>query len=199
MGNALGNKEKFMALIASDIIKQSDALVVLEGDGYSRLLLGVNLYYKNYAKKIILSGGLENSPMGSYHSDKLYFAVTNLAGIPESNIIRECESIHTRGQAEHVINVCLDNNFKKIILIASHFHQYRAFLTFLKVNQEKNANLIIYNSPANDVFWFFDPGWGKRIDLLEKEFEKIDEYSQKGHIASFEDAINYQQWKENQK
>ena len=62
-----------------------------------------------------------------------------------------------------------------------------------------NENKIaLYNSPARNLEWFSASNWGVRIERLEQEFEKIEKYSQLGHLATFKQAINYQRWKEQQ-
>ena len=62
----------------------------------------------------------------------------------------------------------------------------------------ENANLKIqiYNSPARNISWFEKVVNKNRKELFEGELEKIEEYSKKGHVASVEDAIEYEQEKE---
>jgi hypothetical protein len=83
-----------------------------------------------------------------------------------------------------------------MILVASHYHQYRAFLTFLKVMGDLHMEVVLSNAPARYVPWFVDHGWGTRFDLLDGEFEKIRHYQTLAHIATFEEAIEYLRWKE---
>jgi hypothetical protein len=56
--------------------------------------------------------------------------------------------------------------------------------------------LVIYNAPVRNLSWFSETGWGRRIDRLEQEFERIEKYEKLGHIATFDEVINYQKWKE---
>ena len=67
---------------------------------------------------------------------------------------------------------------------------------FLKVVLATNQNIILYNAPVRNLGWFKETGWGKRIDRLEVEFKRIDEYSKFGHLATYEEAIDYQEQKE---
>ena len=87
-------------------------------------------------------------------------------------------------------------NWKKIILVASHEHQYRAYLTFLRQIIDSKSKIVLYNAPARDLKWFVDDGWGIRIDRLENEFNRIEKYLALGHLANFDEAIEYQKWKE---
>jgi len=97
-----------------------------------------------------------------------------------------------------IVNFSRKNNWKRLILVGSHYHQYRAYLTFLRQIQISNSEIILYNAPARDLKWFHDEGWGNRFDLLEQEFLRIENYSKLGHLATYEQAIAYQRWKEKQ-
>jgi len=190
-------REKVIALIDNDGLKQSDAIVLLEGDGLNRFEKAVNLYKAGWASKIIFSGGIVDYEYGSFpYSDVLPHIL--LQGVPETDIIHEDKSLNTREQAIEVVKIACSNNWKKLILVATHEHQYRAYLTFLREVIDANCNMILYNAPVRNLPWFTDNVWGKRFERLEQEFDRIDKYSQSGHLASYQEAINYQQWKEQQ-
>ena len=189
------DREKFIALVDNDRVKPSDAIILLEGDGLNRANKAGCLFAQGMAKKIVFSGGIDNPNYGSFTAEKVLPELYKLGVIKEAIILDE-KSQNTHDQAIEIVAMMCQMGWKRIILVASHYHQYRAYLTFLKVVQEVGHDLIIYNAPANDLPWFSDDGWGKRIDLLEREFMKIDEYTKLGHIASFEFAVEYQRWKE---
>lgn len=187
--------EKLIVLIDNDFIKHSDAIVLLEGDGLNRVDKVLELFNNGYGDNIVFSGEIDNPSYGSYTAKKVIPILLD-KGIPKEIIIHENKSKNTREQAVEVIKLLKKNSWRKIILVASHYHQYRAYLTFLKVIQEQNIPIVVYNAPARDLKWFEETGWGKRIELLEREMIKIYEYSILNHIASFQSAIEYQQWKE---
>jgi uncharacterized SAM-binding protein YcdF (DUF218 family) len=193
----LTEREIFSILICGDKLKHSDAIVVLEGDGFSRVRKAINLFHEELADVIVLSGGIDNEPAGSFHVKKLSPLFIR-EGIPEKSIIIEDVSLNTRDQAIQVIRIANEKGWKRIILVASHYHQFRAYLTFLKVILGNDFKIELINAPATDLNWFEDTEWGNRYDLLQDEFEKIEEYGKMGHIASFEQAIEYQKWKEKQ-
>lgn len=189
------NSEKFIALVDNDILEKSDAIVLLEGDGLNRYQKAVELYNLKFADKIVFSGGITDYEYGSFpFSDVLPHILQK--GIPSCDIIHEDKSLNTREQAIEVIKISIQNKWKKLILVATHEHQYRAYLTFLKEIIETNSEIIVYNSPARNLGWFVESGWGLRFDKLEKEFERIEIYSKLGHLATYEQAIEYQKWKE---
>ncbi len=195
---SLSEREKFIALVSNDTLKKSDAIVILEGDGFNRISHGAFLFKNGWAPLIVISGGIDKPP----HSLPAKVMLPELLklGIKESSVLLEEKSMNTREQAVEIMKMVKEKNWKSIIIVASHYHQYRAYLTFLKGMKEAGLDILIINSPARDLKWFEDDekASGKRVDVLEREFEKIEEYSLKGHIASFEDVILYQIWKEAQ-
>lgn len=189
------DKERFLIFTSNQALQKADAIVMLEGDKFSRIKKSCQLVLDSWADKLIFSGGIHNPSYGSYAYE--YCLPTLLkTGIKEEQIVHENISQHTRGQAEEVIKICIQNEWKKIILVASHYHQYRAFLTFLKVLEEQNLQqqLHIINAPVNDLDWFEETGYGKRIDLLQAEFERIETYKKTGHISEYKTAIEYFKW-----
>ena len=189
------SREKFIALVDNDCIRKSDAIILLEGDGLNRYQKAVDLFSQGWANKIVFSGGITDYEYGSYpFSDVLPHILTT--GVPEDAIIHENKSQSTKEQAIEVMNLAIKHNWKQLILVATHDHQYRAYLTFLREVMDRKLSIVLYNSPARNLSWFEETGWGTRFERLEKEFERIEKYSAKGHLASFEQAIEYQKWKE---
>jgi len=195
----LTDREKFIILIDHEPLVKVDAIILLEGDGKSRIKKACELYKNKWAKSIVFSGGIKNLLNGSFPFEMVSdeFKANNVS---LENIILEIKSQNTREQAQEIVKMCVSNNWFKVILVATHYHQYRAFLTFLKVLQEVNLErkIQIYNQPENSISWFKDELWGRRFELLENEFLKIEKYKEFGHLASFDDAISYQKWKEEQ-
>ena len=190
-------REKFIALVDNDCIHKSDAIILLEGDGLNRYQKAVDLFNHGWADKIVFSGGITDYEYGSFpFSDVLPHILKT--GVPEEAIIHENKSHSTKEQAAEVINLAKKNNWGRIILVATHDHQYRAYLTFLREVLDTNPSIVLYNAPVRNLSWFAETGWGTRFDRLEKEFERIEKYLVLGHLATFEQAIEYQRWKEQQ-
>jgi len=189
------NREIAIALIDNDCLCKSDAIVLLEGDGLNRYQKAVELYEAKWADKIVFSGGITDYEYGSFpYNDVLPHILST--GIPNHAIIHENKSLNTKEQAVEVIKMAIENDWKKLILVASHEHQYRAYLTFLREVLDKKPTLILYNSPVRNLMWFSENPWGRRIDRLQQEFERIEKYSQMGHLATMEEVIEYHKWKE---
>jgi len=188
-------REKFIAIVDNDSISKSDVIVLLEGDGLNRCQKAVDLYKSGFADKILFSGGISDYSYGSFPIFDVLPQLIKL-GVPESSIIIENKSLNTKEQAEYVMDLVKKYKWKKLILVATHDHQYRAYLTFLKKVLELDNPIIIFNSPARNLPWFKETGWGTRIDRLTEEFKRIEKYKKIGHLATFQNVITYQKWKE---
>lgn len=188
-------REKFISIVDNDFLIPSDAIILLEGDGFNRYLHAVDLYKLNRAKKIVYSGGVVDYNYGSFPFDDVYPRLIH-AGILPDDIIHEEKSQNTKEQAEEVISLALDKGWRKLILVASCEHQYRAYLTFLKSIIDKKLDIALFNSPARNLSWFNECEWGVRYNRIDQEFERIDKYTALGHLADYEGAIEYQRWKE---
>lgn len=117
-------------------------------------------------------------------------------GVPEKDLIHEDKSLNTRQQAVEIIKMAIKNEWRKLALVASHEHQYRAYLTFLREVLDTKSGLILYNAPARNLNWFIDDGWGTRFERLSAEFDRMEKYSAMGHLANVQEVIEYQKWKE---
>ncbi|MBF0205446.1 MAG: YdcF family protein [Oligoflexia bacterium] len=191
----LSEREIFIALVDNDFLQISDAIVLLEGDGPFRIKHAIELFTGGWAKNILLSGGNINFAYGSYPLTMFLPEFYN-KDIPKKSIICESVSQNTREQAIETLKIAIAKKWKKIILVASAYHQYRAYLTFLSVFLKSDEQITIINSPVKQLSWFSKNEWGDRYELLFQEFKKIEQYRMKGHIASYQEAIEYQRWKE---
>lgn len=190
----LTKQAQFIAVIDNELLKKADVIVLLTGDGLFRVERVIQLYRQRWAPVIVISGGVTDRSYGSLPAGELGKKLIK-AGIPKSKIILDTESQNTREQAINMIKLAKRKNWKRIILVASNYHQYRAYATFLKAMLDAKQLIHIINAPAN-LSWFRKEPWGRRIDLLESEFEKIDRYTKDGHVASYDELLNYQHWKE---
>lgn len=191
-------KELFLILTNSSKVLYADAVILLEGDGFSRIPQALSLINVGWAKTLVFSGGIDNKSAGSFPFEKCKDIFLD-AGYDINTIILESNSQNTRQQAIEIVELCLNSNWKKIILVASHYHQYRAFLTFLKVLEEKELfeRIQIINSPAI-LNWFEESNSGKkRLDLLKEEFIKIKKYRLINHVSSYTSALKYYLFWEN--
>lgn len=189
------DREIIMAIVDNDCLKPSDAIILLEGDGFHRFQKAVDLYKKGLGKKIVFSGAIVQKEYGSYPFEEVRPFILQ-AGVPEEDLIHENKSLHTQQQAVEVVKMAIQNGWKRLALVASHEHQYRAYLTFLRQVLDSKSGIILYNAPVRNLDWFVDSGWGTRFDRLKAEIERIEKYSAFGHLANAQEVIDYQRWKE---
>ena len=193
----ISERECIMAIVDNDCIMKSDAIILLEGDGFFRVEKAVGLYQQGWSDKIVFSGNIKDPAYGSYPLDEVMLYILQY-GVPQSAIIHEDKSLNTREQAVEVVRMAMQNGWQKLILVASHEHQYRAYLTFLREVLDTKSGILLFNSPARNLNWFVDSGWGMRFDRLKGEIDRIERYGAMGHLATAEEVIEYQQWKEKQ-
>jgi uncharacterized SAM-binding protein YcdF (DUF218 family) len=190
-------REKILAIVDNDCLSVSDAIILLEGDGFDRFRKAVSLYKQGKAPKIVFSGNITDYDYGSYPFEEVLPRMLE-AGVPEDDIIHEDKSLNTREQAVEVVRMAQERGWKKLILVASHEHQYRAYLTFLREVLDSKSGITLYNAPARNLDWFVDKGWGTRFERLEAEILRIEKYTEMGHLANAQEVIDYQKWKEAQ-
>lgn len=184
-----------MAIIDNDCLMHSDAAILLEGDGFFRFQKAVDLYKSGVVDRIVFSGSVTDKDYGSFPYEEVAPFILN-QGVPEGDLIHEDKSLHTRQQAVEVVKMAMTNGWERLVLVASHEHQYRAYLTFLREVLDTRSGIILYNAPVRNLSWFVDSGWGIRFERLAAEFERIETYSAIGHLATAKEVIEYQKWKE---
>jgi uncharacterized SAM-binding protein YcdF (DUF218 family) len=190
-------KDLFIALVAYDSIRKSDAVILLEGDGFERINKACSLVKEGWAPILIFSGGIVNYDYGSFPYNDCLPRIWD-TGITDNQVIWESKSLHTKDQAVNIVSLCIERGWKRIILVASHYHQFRVFLTFLKElkNRQLDHTVIISNVAASEIPWFASSAWGTRFEMFVQEFKKIEKYIANGDVANYADAINYFKWKE---
>ncbi len=189
------DREIILAIVDNDCLTKSDAAVLLEGDGFNRFQKAVDLYKRGIVDRIIFSGNIVDKTYGSYPYDEIKPYILE-SGVPESALVHEDKSLNTREQAIEVVKMAMENGWKKLALVASHEHQYRAYLTFLREVIDMDSGIILYNAPVRNLNWFVDSGWGTRFDRLSAEITRIEKYTEMGHCATAHEVIEYQKWKE---
>lgn len=179
--------------------QKADAVVWLQGNRYDRGRKVLNLFRKKMAKKIIISGN--NQLIGSEKRigednislDEMFKWLED-KGADTKRIIIEKQSFDTKDQASNVLKIAKRNKWKKIILVASLYHQLRVFLTFLKSAKRINWKGILINQPVI-VNWNRVPSGGNKTakKLFRDELEKIEKYH--NDISTVKEGLLYFQQK----
>ncbi len=140
----------------------ADVIVAVSGgDTNARVDHATKLYQKGWASMVIFSGAALDKEGPSNAVAMRQRAVA--AGVPSSAIIIEEESETTRQNAEMTQEIVSKNNFNRVILVTSAYHQRRASLEFGKSASASGAEII--NSPVTvdnqwSGWWWTTPvGW----------------------------------------
>lgn len=97
-----------------------------------RLLQGLKLYKKGYARKMLISGG-DGSLLKSIGKEADYIKeYLNDIGLDSDSIIVESQSQNTYENAKYSVQILRNDSAKKILLVTSAFHMRRALACFKK-------------------------------------------------------------------
>jgi uncharacterized SAM-binding protein YcdF (DUF218 family) len=185
----ISERERFNAVVLTAPLARADAIVALLGeDGLERGKVAQQLMLQGAAPKIVLSGGLESdSKQGARSvSDKM---IGN--GVDPQRIIEDTESTNTKEQSTWVAELATENDWTRLLLIASAYHLPRAFLTM--IHAVRGSNIQIIPVTANHVPWFGSPEGVKRtrLELFEGELAKTVAHQELGHVASYADGLKH--------
>jgi hypothetical protein len=121
--------------------------------------------------------------------------------VPESSLLgvdlNDTASLNTLIEANAMIRCAKHNQYTDIYVIASPFHQLRAFMTSVTAAQKFYPEINIYSHNGHPLPWqdrvAHSQGEtsGLRRDLIGGEFDRIRKYQQKGDLASDTDVLCY--------
>lgn len=184
-------------LILSEKTVKADAIVWLQGDRFNRSQKVLELYRAGYSDKIIVTGnnilvgagqrpGENNISLPEMH-DWLV-----LKGVAEPAILIDENSMNTKEQAENIITLAKNNDWKKIIIVGSSYCQPRVFLTFLKASHKLNYYGKIINQPTLIPEDAIPEGREETVRvLLSEELMKLKKYGY--NFKSINEALDYLQ------
>lgn len=194
------DRELFCAVLSNGPLMRVDAATVLCGeDCEPRVKTAAGLMLQNGASLVVLSGGRHEPPR--HVSASVAHPILLGEGVSPGRVILEPDSQNTAEQAANVLDLATKHGWRKIALIASPYHQYRAYLTFLRQLLTRHIERAVYlvNLPAAHVTWWGCPdGCDRtRLDLLQTEWNKIADYQRMGDVAGYSEGLAYlQMWEE---
>ena len=196
-------QEKFIAVLSSGPILAPDALVVLCGeDALPRVdyamgkvqefaFWAMQKKVEDYAPPVVLTGGI-HTPPAKWGAEEL--APKLMAqGLSHDRIMVDARAMNTREQAVNTIALVTEHGWRRLMLVVSPYHSFRAFLTFLQAAKDAGIDraMEINVTPASHVPWWKPPEGCEvtRLELLDQEMEKVGEYGD--HVASWTDGLEY--------
>jgi uncharacterized SAM-binding protein YcdF (DUF218 family) len=129
-------------LIINDKLKKVDVIIVISGDKGERLQHAVNLFHKQYADYLLVSGCNHPEHLNSYTPEMRKQAIS--LGVPSENIIMDLGSNSGTGdQAINVIKIMKEKKFNSAILVTSNYHTRRAKMIFQRACQNDHIELLV--------------------------------------------------------
>ena len=186
------DRERFCAVLASGPLRRADAVVELAGeDGLARVEVALQLFRQRAAPTLVFSGGPEDPPhlVGA----RALAALATGRGVAPDRIIVESASTNSAEQAKAVVAMAKDKGWTNLLLVASGYHQFRAFLTFLRALQraELADTVRLTVVPTSQAPWGQAPPGceATRLALLDGEFAKVEAYGD--DVATWADGLAY--------
>lgn len=191
-------ESQFLALyrkLLQTLPSRADAAVWLQGDRYDRGPKTLELFRKRLVKMVVLAGN-NIFTGGGNRVDENNISLKEMRqwllkrGVDRRRIIMEDTSYNTKDQAVRVIALAVKKRWRTIILVASPYHQPRAFLTFLRQKRDQNWTGIIYNQPAMISLGEIPSGRQQASSYyLKVEARKIAQYGD--DVASIKQGLDY--------
>ena len=147
-------------VVGSGQCEKTDAIVVVSGgDTTARTDEGIKLFQNGWAHSIVFSGAAQDKSGPSNAAAMRLHAIA--AGVPNQSIYIEEQSSTTQENAMNTHTIFENNNFNKIILVTSGYHQRRSELEF----KNQNHTITVLSHPLLkdkdwSFFWWLTPrGW----------------------------------------
>lgn len=197
-------RELFIKVNSEVLAGIPDAIVWVEGDADDRVRRSVELFEQfNGTVPIVLTGGVKGNPYrpdADIHPDGGNIPAWEIkefflnAGVPEDKVILEPASLNARDQAINVVKMAKENGWKRLVLVASTWHQPRLFLTFVKQLHVQGAEDIelINQSEMRFPLDRQIPGRGKNtLEMIREDLWRITKYIENGSVVPAEDGLRY--------
>lgn len=178
------DRERFLLTLAYRHPSNADTIVCLAGeDGENRAFVAAELFKMGKAPGILVTGGRHEPP--TIHGAESLATLIMGRGIFHDRILTDTAAQHTRAQAVNTVSTAMAKGWKRLILCASAYHLPRATLTFVRALQEVKQDETICIVPAAVL------GADNFGDRLALELEKVDDYGEIGHCASYSEGLAY--------
>ncbi len=178
----LTTKQLITAFIfLKDKVQKAD-LIIVPGSSHPQLpQKAVLLYQKDYANKILFTGGF--NPKSGKNDCDFGKEIALSAGVPHQDIYCENKSTNTKENASEAIKLIKSKKLKhkKILLVCKPYHARRLQMTFKRFFPKSELLFI----PTVDKWKITKYNWWKskeKADMVMDEVRKIGEYFIKGDL-----------------
>ena len=140
--------------------KKVDVIIVISGDKGERLQHAINLFHKQYADYLLVSGCYHREHINSYTPAMRKQALS--LGVPSEKIIMDLGSNSGTGdQAINVIKIIKEKEFNGAILVTSNYHTRRAKMIFQRSCQKDHIELLLSYPTIESSH--FNEGWNNGL------------------------------------
>lgn len=156
------------------------------------------LFTERRVRKILMA---DSGPKSGYPGYPVWEKELCNMGVPEGSIrgfdLGETDSINTLIEANAMIRHAKQHQYTDIYVVASPFHQLRAFMTSITAAQKHYPQINIYSYSGHPLPWpehvAHSQGEtsGPRRELIGGELDRIVKYQQKGDLATDSDVLHY--------
>ena len=165
---------------------------------FSVLSAGAELIQRERARKLLLT---DSGPKSGYPGYPRWRNELLRMGVPASSIsgvdLRGEDCLNTLIEAVGMISCAKKNHYAQLYVVASPFHQLRAFMTSVTAALRIFPDIQIYSHNGSSLPWSDTVSHsqgktvGSRKDLIQGELERIRKYQNKGDLAHESDVLNY--------
>ena len=165
---------------------------------YSVLSAARQVMNGRLAEKILI---VKSGSKSGYPGYSVWEKELHQMGIQKCSILgvdlSDTGTLNTLIEAEAMVNFAMRKQYRDIYIIASPFHQLRAFMTSVTAALNIYPELRIYSYNGKSLSWIDTVAHsqgttsGQRKELIRGEIERIQIYQQKGDLASVNDVLKY--------
>ncbi len=168
-------------LIVEDPIEKVDAIFLLGGGPFDRGSEAGKLYNAGYTQKIICTGGQVSNLLKSlnmYHKEaevaKMNLVKNN--DVPGRHVVALSEGTSTKEESEIILRYCLEEGFKKVMILSSKFHTRRVNNVFRSLLEDAGVKVLIRGAPSSlydeSLWWESESG----LIMVNNEYVKLGYY-----------------------
>ncbi|MBX7203010.1 MAG: YdcF family protein [Bacteroidia bacterium] len=167
-------------LIEEDPPAKCEALFILSGGPVDRPAEAFRLFQAGYAPYIVCTG--ENVPVlfevldMDITESELSRKALNKLGMPDSLIIELHNGTSTREEAVLILNYCIANKLRKIMVVTDRFHTHRVNQVLRERLAEAGVEMVLRGAPSSryreDAWWYGEAG----LLMVNNEYVKLVYY-----------------------
>lgn len=166
------------SFIVEDELRPSDAVVALAGGDGERLHAAVQLYKRDLARRLLITGPdvpllPVYTPGDSLTQGEAKRRIAVKRGIPADNIVMALGATSTLEEARTVLAACREQQWSSIIVVTSPFHTRRSRGTFRTVFRGSGIRVAMWHLPEDRTVDNPKRWWTREHDTMSVVTETV--------------------------